>query len=414
LAHNQRQFFASPIQRRYSAIIAAGAIMESYRIELFVLALAALLAPLLSTIPNRFKMPVVVAEILLGILIGPQLLNWLNADGLIGTLGELGLTFLLFMVGMEIKLDALQGKPLLIAGGGWLLSFALALLLMYLAHNIGWLQAPPLLAALMLSTTALGVLIPILRDSGQLTTPFGKQLFSVAMLGELGPLLILSLLVFPSHGTVLHGVLIAVFVGITVLLIFLRLRAKTAPFAHWLKHPILGHSQWTVRLCIALQAFLIVLAGEFGLNVVVGAFAAGMVVGLSSEDSGRNALKTKLDAIGYGFLIPIFFIAAGMKLNIAAVWADAFAPLKTLCLLALLLIVRGLPLLLYKAALPVTQRLAFVLYSATGLPLIVVFSELAVEAGLMPPEQAALIVAAGMISVLLFPIAAEKTLKSSL
>jgi Kef-type K+ transport system membrane component KefB len=382
--------------------------MESYRTALFVIALSAAFAPLLARMPTRFRMPVVVVELLLGILIGPHIFNWVSPDGLVDMLGELGLTFLLFMVGMEINLGEIQGRPLTLAVGGWLLSFTVAMACMYIVHAIGLIQAPPILAAVALSTTALGILAPILRDEGILTTDFGKLLMSAAAMGEFGPLMVVSLLIIPTHSTFLHTVFIVAFVGVTFLIADTAIRARSSSLIDILAQTMQSSGQLPVRICIALQALLVVLAGKFGLNVVVGAFAAGMVVSLASKGDGGVILRQKLDAIGYGFLIPIFFIVAGMKFDVSALWANPLAPVQIICLLGLLILIRGVPVLLYNKVLSPSDRLPFALYSATGLPMIVIISEIGVSSGLMAPNRAAVLVGAGMISVLVFPILAER------
>jgi Kef-type K+ transport system membrane component KefB len=382
--------------------------MESYRTALFVIALSAAFAPLLARMPTRFRMPVVVVELLLGILIGPHIFNWVSPDGLVDMLGELGLTFLLFMVGMEINLGEIQGRPLTLAVGGWLLSFTVAMACMYIVHAIGLIQAPPILAAVALSTTALGILAPILRDEGVLTTDFGKLLMSAAAMGEFGPLMVVSLLIIPTHSTFLHTVFIVAFVGVTFLIADTAIRARSSSLIDILAQTMQSSGQLPVRICIALQALLVVLAGKFGLNVVVGAFAAGMVVSLASKGDGGVILRQKLDAIGYGFLIPIFFIVAGMKFDVSALWANPLAPVQIICLLGLLILIRGVPVLLYNKVLSPSDRLPFALYSATGLPMIVIISEIGVSSGLMAPNRAAVLVGAGMISVLVFPILAER------
>ncbi|NJA06425.1 cation:proton antiporter [Methylococcaceae bacterium WWC4] len=382
--------------------------MESYRIALFVIALAAAFSPLLARIPTRFRMPVVATEMLLGMIIGPHIFNWVSPDGLVGMLGELGLTFLLFMVGMEINLGEIQGKPLTLAIGGWFLSFTVAMACMSVVHAIGLIQAPPLLAAVALSTTALGVLAPILRDEGILNTDFGKMLLSAAAMGEFGPLMVVSMLIIPTHSTFLHTVFILAFVGITFVIADTAINARSSTLIDLLAQTMQSSGQLPVRICIALQALLVVLAGEFGLNVVVGAFAAGMVVGLASKGDGGMILRQKLDAIGYGFLIPIFFIVAGMKFDVSALWANPLVPVQIICLLGLLILIRGVPVILYYPVLASNDRLPFALYSATGLPMIVIISEIGVSSGLMAPDRAAVLVSAGMISVLLFPLLAER------
>ncbi|CAD6880093.1 sodium/hydrogen exchanger [Methylomonas albis] len=382
--------------------------MESYRIALFVIALVAAFAPLLARLPTRFRMPVVVVEMLLGMLIGPHIFNWVAPDGLVGMLGELGLTFLLFMVGMEINLGEIHGKPLTLAIGGWFLSFTVAMACMFFVRAIGLIQAPPLLAAVALSTTALGILAPILRDDGMLNTDFGKLLLSAAAMGEFGPLMVVSLMIIPTHSTFLHTVFIVAFVGITFVIADTAINARSSSIINLLSQTMQSSGQLPVRICIALQALLVVLAGEFGLNVVIGAFAAGMVVSLASQGDNGVILRQKLDAIGYGFLIPIFFIVSGMKFDVSALWANPLVPIQIICLLGLLILIRGVPVLLYHKVLSPSDRLPFALYSATGLPMIVVITELGASSGLMSPDRAAVLVSAAMISVLLFPILAER------
>ncbi|MGR9085553.1 MAG: cation:proton antiporter [Gammaproteobacteria bacterium] len=382
--------------------------MEAYPFELLMIALAAMLAPLLTEMPSGFRIPVVVFEILLGILIGPHAFALANPDGMIATLGELGLAFLLFMVGLEIDFDEIHGRPLTLAVAGWFLSLLVAMAGMFFFNVIGLVQTPPLLAAVALSTTALGVLAPILRDRGELNTEFGKYMVAAAAMGEFGPLIIISMLVIPTHGTVIHTFFIIAFIMIALGVGYIALNARPLRIIELLTRTMQSSGQLPVRICILLQVLLVTLAAEFGLNIVIGAFAAGMVVGLAIKGEGGELLRHKLDAIGYGFLIPIFFIVAGMKFEVGALWSEPLAPLQVTLLSAMLVLVRGVPVLLYREELKPEERLPFAFYSATGLPFIVIISEIGVSSGLMPPERGSLLVCAGMISVLLFPVLAVK------
>ncbi|WP_139558800.1 cation:proton antiporter [Methylotetracoccus oryzae] len=382
--------------------------MENFRSELFFIALVAALAPLMAELPSRFRVPVVVVELVLGIIIGPHILNLASPDGLVGMLGELGLTFLLFMVGLEIDLGEIQGRPMARAIAGWVLSFAVALVSMFIVHSIGLIQAPPILAAVALSTTALGILAPILRDEGVMDSDFGKLILPAAAMGEFGPLVVISMVLIPTHGTIIHTLFIVAFVAVAFLAAYMAIRVRTSKLIDTLAHTMQSSGQLPVRICIVLQALLVVLAAQFGLNVVFGAFAAGMVVGLASRGERGALLRQKLDAIGFGFLIPTFFIVAGMRFDVSALWASPLVPVQLLSLLGLLVLVRGAPVLLYKGELADADRLPFALYSATGLPLIVIITEIGVSSGLMAPDRAAVLVCAGMISVLLFPILAGR------
>ena len=387
--------------------------MEPYRTELFFIALAAALAPLLSRIPQRFRMPLVVVEILLGMMIGPQILNLASSDGLVAMLGELGLTFLLFMVGFEIKLDQLQGKVLTLAVGGWLLSFVLAMFSMLFFHAIGLIQIPPFLAAVALSTTALAILAPILRDDGRLDSDFGKLLLSAAAMGEFGPLMVITFLLIPTHSTVWHTLFMLAFVGITFLVADMAVRVRSSNWMDLIAETMRSSGQLPVRICIAVQALLVALAAKFGINVVIGAFAAGLVVNISTKEEGVEVLRQNLDAIGYGFLIPFFFIAAGLRFDISALWATPLVPVQIIALLALLVLIRGAPIMLYGKLLAPSEKLPFALYSATGLPLIVIISEIGVSSGLISQSMAAVLVSAGMISVLVFPVLAQRLFDES-
>jgi Kef-type K+ transport system membrane component KefB len=387
--------------------------MESLHNELFFIAFAAALAPLLAQVPTQYRMPLVVAEILLGMLIGPHMLNLASDQGLVALLGELGLTFLLFMVGLEIDLDQLQGKPLKLAVSGWLTSFALAMVFMWMFHSIGLIQAPPVLFAVAISTTALGIIAPILRHAGSLNTDFGKLLLSAAAMGEFGPLMIITFLLIPTHSTVWHTLFMLAFVGITFLLADMAIRVRSSDWMDFIAHAMKQGGQFPVRICIAVQALLVALASKFGINVVIGAFAAGLLVNLTTKNEGGAILRYKLDAIGYGFLIPFFFIVAGMRFDIAALWSSPLVPVQIIALLGLLLLVRGAPVILYNNLLKPAERLPFALYSATGLPLIVIISEIGVTSGLLSPNRAAVLVSAGMISVLLFPILAHKFIEEA-
>ena len=382
--------------------------MEAYPSELLLIAFVAMLAPLLAELPSSFRIPVVVLEVILGILIGPHVFNLTSPDGMIGTLGELGLTFLLFMVGLEIDFDKIRGKPLSLAVGGWLLSFLLALVCMFFFQAIGLIQTPPLLAAVALSTTALGVLAPILRDRGELDSEFGTYMVAAAAAGEFGPLVVISMLLIPTHSTFVHALFMVTFIIIAFVAANIALNTRASRLIDILTRTMQSSGQLPVRICILLQILFVALAAKFGLNIVMGAFAAGIVVGLAIKGKEGELLRHKLDAIGYGFLIPIFFIVAGMKFEVSALWSAPLAPIQVALLLGLMLLVRGVPLFLYKKELTPEEKPPFAFYSATGLPLIIIISEIGVSAGLMPPDRAAILVSAGMISVLLFPILAVK------
>lgn len=380
--------------------------MESYPTELLLTACAAMLAPILAELPKKFRIPVVVLEIVLGMVIGPHVLHLTNPDGMIAIMAELGLAFLLFMVGLEIDFDKIRGRPLALATSGWFLSLFTAMVCMYFFNAIGLIQTPPLMAAVALSTTALGVLVPILRDRGELNTNFGTYMIAAGAAGEFGPLVVISMLLIPAHSTVIHAFFMVLFVVIAFVAAHIALSARPSGLIEILKKTMQSSGQLPVRICILLQILFVALAEQFGMNIVMGAFTAGMVVSLAIKDEAGGLLRDKLDAIGYGFLIPIFFIVAGMRFDVSTLWSEPMAPVQVVLLSGLLVLMRGLPLFLYKNDLKPVEQLPFVFYSATGLPLIVIISEIGVSSGYMPQDRASILVSAGMLSVILFPILA--------
>ena len=382
--------------------------MEAYPSELLLIVFVATLAPLLAELPSGFRFPVVVLELVLGILIGPHVFHLANPDGMIAILGELGLAFLLFLVGLEIDFDKIRGKPLSLAVGSWFITFLLAIICMFFFNVIGLIQSSPLLAATALSTTALGILAPILRDKGELHTDFGKYILATATVGEFAPLVIISLLLITTHDTFLHTLLVVSFIIISLAVANIALHMRSSPLLDKLAHTMQSSGQLPVRICILLQVLLATLAVKFGLNIVLGAFTAGMVVRLAIKGTEGELLQHKLDAIGYGFLIPIFFIVAGMKFEVSALWSTPLAPIQVALLSGLLVLIRGVPMFFYKNKLTAEEKIPFMFYSATGLPLIVIISEIGVSSGLMPPDRASILVCAGMVSVLLFPVLAVK------
>jgi Kef-type K+ transport system membrane component KefB len=381
--------------------------MEVDHTQLLLILLVGIVAPLIAEMPSGFRLPVVVIEIVLGILIGPHVLGLMSPDGVVGLLAQLGLAFLLFLVGLEIDLSRIHGPPLVLAVKAWGVALIVAATLTTVLGVMHILPAPPLVVAIAVTTTALGVLMPILRDSGDLETPFGTLVVAVAAVSEFGPLVVISLVLVPTHSPLVHTLFVGGFLAAAFFAASLAVRMRTSRWIESLGHTLLSSSQLPVRACVLLQIFLVALAEKFGLHMVLGAFAAGLIVRLASEGEKGLVLRQKLDALGYGYLIPLFFISVGMNFDMGALASSPLAPLQIAVYLGLFLAVRGAGLFLYQENLDRAHRWPFVLYTATGLPLIVVISELGTANGILDSEEAAALVSAGMISVLLFPLLAS-------
>jgi Kef-type K+ transport system membrane component KefB len=344
----------------------------------------------------------VVLEIALGIVVGPQVLGLVRAEGIVETLGRVGLCFLFLMAGMEIDFPRLRGRPLRLASCGWVLSLALALGAAYLLRAVGLIQAP-VLVALALTTTAIGTLLPILRDAGELSRDFGMLTLAAGALGEFGPLLLLSLLPVEGHTTEGRAAVLVGFVLVAAVAAVLVVRARTPRVWGLLGRHLYRTSQLPVRLAVLLVAVLSAVAMEMGLEVLIGAFAAGMIIGTVTRGEEAEPFHQKLDGLAFGFLIPIFFVVSGVRFDLKALLGSTTGLLCVPLFLALFLLARGVPVLLYRRHLGGRDRLALAFYSATALPLVVAITEVGVATHQMTPEVAAALVGAGMISLLVYP-----------
>jgi Kef-type K+ transport system membrane component KefB len=380
--------------------------MEHMIPPIFLLLVASALAPIVAGLTRRIGLSIVVVELLLGVAIGPQGMALVAPTaGMLPALATLGMAFLFFVAGLEIDLEAIRGRPLLLSVAGWCLGLGLALAIAAGFQAVGLAQAR-LVVAIALVTTALGVLVPILRDAGIAETPFGRQVLAVGMVGELGPILVMSVLLSRHHGTGTQLALTLTFVALVLGLAWLLARGARVPA---LLRPLrrgLDHSgQLPIRLAFVLVAGLAVLAENFGLDLALGALAAGMMVGFAVRGGERvHDLHSKIDALGFGFLVPVFFLVSGMKLDVRSIFVGSGGLLLLGAFLLALLVVR-LPLLwALRGALGTRPAVAAGLLSATTLSLIVVLTQVAVATGSMAAAEAAPLVGAGIVSVILFPL----------
>lgn len=377
--------------------------MDPHYHPFLVIALIAVLAPLISELPIRFRIPSVVLEIMCGILVGPQVLNWVRADGAVEMLWRVGLCLLFLLAGIEIDFTRIRGKPLQLAVGGWIFSLVLGIGAALLLHLLGLVGAP-LLVALALTTTALGALLPILRDVDELSRRFGILTLAAGAMGEFGPLLILSLLPLEAGESVgVNALVVVVFAIVAVVAAIIAIRVQPPKFISMLKSHMHKTSQLPVRLAVLLVAALAVFADELGLELLIGAFAAGLIMGMVTRGEEAEPFHHKLDGLGFGFLIPIFFVVTGVKFDLHALLSSTISLLCVPLFLALFLLVRGVPVCLYRRELRGRDLLALAFYSATALPVVVAITQLGLATKKMEPGIAAALVGAGMISLLLFP-----------
>jgi len=372
---------------------------------LLVLAVAAV-APLAADLPARVRVPTVVAEILLGIVVGPDVLGLAETDDLINVLSQFGLAFLFFLAGMEIDFDRIRGAPATLAARGWGLSLAIGLAAggaLYAADLAG----APVLVGLALTTTALGALVPIMKDAGLSDAPVGRFALAAGAAGELAPIVMLSLVLAVISGDPWRSLLLVVFALVAVAVAAVALRARPPRVTRLIQATMHSSGQLAVRLSMLLLAVFFVLAGELKLDVVLGAFTAGLIVGLVTHDESAHDFRAKLEAIGYGFLIPIFFVETGLTFDLDALFGSVGTVALVPLFMVLFLVARGTPAwLLYRGQLDSSQRTALALLSASALPLVVAITEVAHDLGRLGTKEETAMVGAAMLTLLFLPAVA--------
>jgi Kef-type K+ transport system membrane component KefB len=367
-----------------------------------VIVLAATVAGVVvAVLPARVAPPVVVVELLLGILVGPQVLGLAHVDDFIQFFSNLGLGMLFFFAGYEIDLDRIRGLPLTLGAWGWAISLVLA-------YGIGGvLAALGVVLSLLytgsaMATTAIGTLIPILRDGGELHNRFGNFILAAGAVGEFGPILLITLILSTTNP--LHEALILIaFIAVAIALAVSSVRLA------WRGWPLLertleASSQVAVRITVLLVFGLVALASELGLDLLLGGFAAGMITRAALRGREVSTFESKLTAVGFGFLVPFFFITSGIDFDLNALTSSVGAMLKLPMFLTLFLVVRGLPaMLLYRGVLGARDRVALAFLCATQLPLVVAITTIATQTGHMRASTSAALVGAAILSTLIFP-----------
>lgn len=375
--------------------------------SLFWITVAAAIAPLIAGSLRRKLIPEVVLLLVAGIVIGPYALDLANVDSEIELLRELVLGMLFLLAGYEIDRDELTGRGGRRALITWLICLALAFAV------VGGLAAAGLVhseiaVAIALTSTALGTLLPILKDRGLVETPVGRAVLNHGAIGEIGPVIAMAVLL-GARGAVLSLVVLAAFAAVAVVVALLpaRILREGTDLLAVVRRGSDTTAQTTVRLVMLLLVALIAVAAVFDLDIILGAFAAGFILRRTVPD-GNEQLEHKLEGLAFGLLIPIFFVTSGMAIDVSAV---ADEPGVLAAFLALLVVVRGLPVFVASrydriASFDTRESLQVALYSTTGLPLIVAVTGVAVSAGQMSNATASILVAAGAISVLILPMLA--------
>lgn len=381
-------------------------------ISLAIIALVAAACPILAKLIPGKLIPETVFLLIAGALLGPNMTGAIVLTDAVGLLSDLGLAFLFLLAGYEINPKSLTGSQGKRGLATWCVSIVLAFLFVHFASGLFSNELESVAIAIALTTTALGTLMPILKERGLMGTQVGESVLAYGTWGELGPVLAMALLLSTRAEWKTVLILLA-FVALCVVAAVVPAKAKKAghKLFNFLTENAEGTSQTMMRVTVLLLVGLVALSAAFDLDIVLGAFAAGFVLRYIIPE-GDHALEHKLDGVAYGFLIPIFFVVSGAKIDLAAVFQQ---PEVLVGFIALLLLIRAVPIFVALSTgkdtrdISTHNRLTIALYCTTALPIIVAVTSVAVSAGAMPQETASVLVAAGAITVFLMPLLASLT-----
>ncbi len=360
-----------------------------------------------SLIPGR-AVPEVVFFVVAGVVVGPHCLGIVQSTAGLDLVSRLGMGFLFLMAGYELDLRELTGKMGRHATVCWVVSFGIALVVTPLL-GLGLDQAGCAAFAIALTTTAYGTLVPIMRDRELGGTAVGQVIESYGAMGEIWPVVAMSLLLSPSRSFAANVAVLLTFVGFCVLVALQGAGARDlgSRLSRFLHENAESSSQPTLRAVVALLCVLLALAEVLDLDAVLAAFAAGFILRHVTPAEHGHRLMDKVEAMGNGLFVPAFFVYSGISINFRAVGEN---PGLLVGFVVLLLLVRALPLLVSLRAfgetrdMPLGEKISAALYCTMALPLIVALTEAAVSEGAMGDAMASVLVCAGALTVLVIPV----------
>ena len=374
--------------------------------NLLIIAAVAFTAPFLLGLAPMIRLPSVLIEIVAGIVLGPSVLGVVEVDESVEVIAVIGLAFVLFLAGLEIDFDQLRGQVLRLAVGGFALTLTIAVVVGFGLNAAGAVETP-LLVAIILCATSLGVLIPVLKDSGEISTTFGQLVVAAGSIADFGAIILLTLFFSGEGGTGATALLLG---GLAALAVVVFLAIRSAEMSMRISSNLIRLQDTTAQIRVRAAVLLFIgfaaIAENLGLEAILGAFIAGAIVSLLDRDEAMThpEFRRKLDAIGFGFFIPVFFVTSGVRYDAGALFADASNLVMLPIFVAALLLARGIPALLYRPVIGTRRTIAAGLMQATSLPFIVAATAIGLELGLVDAAESAALVGAGLISVLAFPL----------
>jgi Kef-type K+ transport system membrane component KefB len=380
--------------------------MELAFTNLLIVVAVGFAAPLVLGFFPAARLPSVVLEIVAGIVVGPTLLGWVSVDEPVRVFSTVGLAYLLFLAGLEVDFERLRGRVLRVALVGFVVSLAIAIVVGLLL-KAGGFASQPLFVAIVLSATSLGVLVPVLKDVGEIESTFGQLIVASATIADFATVILLSLFFSREAGSTASKVILLAGLFVVAVLVAMVIAGieRSMRLGEVLRRLQDTTAQIRIRAAFVLLVGLVALATELGLEVILGAFIAGAIISLVDRDRAMTHpdFRRKLEAAGFGIFIPVFFVTTGVRYDLDALTANTSTLLHVPIFLAALVAVRGLPALLYRPVIPRERVPVAVLMQATSLPFIVAATAVGLALHVVSPANAAALIAAGLLSVVIFP-----------
>jgi Kef-type K+ transport system membrane component KefB len=374
--------------------------------NLLIIVAVGFAAPLALGFFPSVRLPSVVLEIVVGILVGPAVLGWVSVDEPVRVFATVGLAYLLFLAGLEVDFQRLRGRVLRLSLTGFVVSLGIAIVV-GLALKAGGLVSQPLFVAIVLSATSLGVLVPVLKDAGEVDSTFGQLIIASATIADFATVILLSLFFSREAGSTASKVILLAGLFVVAVLIALLVAGveHSRRLGEVLRRLQDTTAQIRIRAAFVLLIGLVALATQLGLEVILGAFIAGAIISLIDRDRAMTHpdFRLKLESAGFGIFIPVFFVTTGVRYDLDALTAHTSTLLHVPIFLAALVAVRGLPALLYRPVIPRERLPVAVLMQATSLPFIVAATAVGLALHVVSPANAAALIAAGLLSVVIFP-----------
>lgn len=390
--------------------------------SLLIVAVLAVLVPLIVSRIKAVRIPIVVGEILVGVVVGKSGFNIIHNSQWLQFLQFFGLAYLMFVSGLELDFKTLRSKNSNDVSGirgfvtnapifaliSCVLTFGLSILLSLWLHQHHFIRSP-FLVALIITTTSLTVVVPVLKEYELLQTSFGQLLMAAAMFADFVTMLLISVAAALFQGGLSPKVFL-VFVLIFILLVLYRVFRRLSKYKAFnnLAH---GTAQLGIRASMALMIIFIVLSQTLGVQVILGTFLAGILVGLVNEQ-GKTDVFNKLDAIGFGFLIPIFFIMVGVQFDIHSLLTDPKALLLLPLLLVATYVFKGLPILLLRLSYPWRLTLSGAALLTTQMSVTVAAAAVGLKIGAISPGVDTAIILVAMLTSVISPVMFGKLLPS--